>query len=318
MLALLLALPLAVPRPAAADAPQVATDIPPVHSLVARVMQGVGAPGLVLPPGASPHGYSMRPSEARTLAGADIVIWTGDALTPWLARAIGALAPGAATVELLDIEGTTLLGFREGAAFEHNARAEAHAEGQAPVPAEIDGAHAGHAHEGVDPHAWLDPQNAQAWLDTIAATLARADPENAETYRLNAAAARDELDALTAELSATLAPVRQKPFIVFHDAYHYFEDRFGLDAAGAISLGDASAPSPARIAAVRATLAATGAPCVFAEPQFAPDLIETVTEGTEARAAVLDPLGITLAPGPDLYPALLRNLAAALRDCLGP
>lgn len=317
---LLLALALAAPRPAAADAPQVATDIPPVQSLVARVMQGVGTPGLVLPPGASPHSYAMRPSDARTLAGADIVVWTGDALTPWLARAIATLAPGAATVELLKVDGTTLLGFREGATFEHHTHGEPGAEGEAhdEHDAHDEHEHDEHAHEGVDPHAWLDPQNAQAWLGAIAATLAEADPGNAEAYRRNAAAADGELDALMAELSATLALVREKPFIVFHDAYHYFEDRFGLEAAGAISLGDASAPSPARIAEIRETLRATGAACVFAEPQFPPDLIETVVEGAAARAAVLDPLGVTLAPGPGLYPALLRNLAAALRDCLGP
>jgi zinc transport system substrate-binding protein len=311
---LLLALALAAARPAGAEAPQVATDIPPVNSLVARVMQGVGVPGLVLPSGASPHGYSMRPSDARTLAGADIVIWTGAALTPWLGRAIATLAPGAATVELLDVEGTTLLGFREGATFEHRAHA---GEPGAEAPADADDGHGGHAPAGVDPHAWLDPQNARAWLGAIAAALAEADPGNAETYRRNAAAAGGELDALMAELSAALAPVRQKPFIVFHDAYRYFEDRFGLEAAGAISLGDASAPSPARIAEIRATLSATRAACVFAEPQFATGLIETVVEGTAARAAVLDPLGVTLAPGPGLYPALLRNLASALRDCLG-
>lgn len=307
-------------QPALAEPPAVATDIPPVHSLVARVMLGIGAPSLILPPGASPHGYSMRPSEARTLADADVVVWTGEALTPWLARAIDTLAPDAGTVELLDLAGTTLLGFREGATFEHRAHDDAGhgaAKGEGAGP-DADGAHQGHAHGAVDPHAWLAPANAKLWLDAIAAALGTADPDNAENYARNAADAKAELDALTQEISATLGPVSGRPFIVFHDAYHYFESSFGLQAAGAISLGDATTPSPARIAEIRATVRETGARCVFAEPQFAADLIATVVEGTDARAAVLDPLGAMLAPGPELYSALMRQLADDLRACLDP
>jgi zinc transport system substrate-binding protein len=316
---------LAAAMPALADAPKVATDIPPVHSLVARVMQGAGEPALILPPGASPHGHAMRPSEAAALADAEVVVWMGPALTPWLERAVDALSSGAASLELLDARGTLLLGYREAAAFGHRDHAGAeHGEHGIAQGDDDDRAHAGvdeRVHAGIDPHAWLDPENAKLWLDAIAATLTEADPENAESYARNAAEGRAELDALMAELSETLGPVRERPFIVFHDAYHYFERRFGIEAAGAISLGDASSPSPARIAevreTVRETVRGTGAACVFAEPQFPADLIETVVEGTEARAAVLDPVGAALAPGPALYPQLLRGLAGELRECLG-
>ncbi len=304
--------------PALAD-PKVATDIPPVHSLVARVMLGVGAPDLILPPGASPHGYSMRPSEARALADADVVIWTGAALTPWLGRAIETLAPQATTLELLGVPGTILLGFREGATFErhdHGGMEDGHGSGVTGHDAKPEDQHHDDAHGAVDPHAWLDPQNAELWLDAIAGTLGRADPEHADAYARNAADAQADLDALTREISTMLDPIRGRPFIVFHDAYHSFEARFGLEAAGAVSLGDGSTPSPARVAAIRGAVRDTGAACVFAEPQFAPSLVETVVEGTQARAAVLDPLGAMLAPGPELYPALLRQLAEDLRDCL--
>lgn len=291
--------------PARADAPRVAADIPPVHSLVARVMQGVGEPALILPPGASPHGYAMRPSEAAALAGAAVVVRMGDTLTPWLGRAVDALSPEAVSLDLLETEGTTLLGYREGAAFGHHDHS-AEADRDAPD------------HASVDPHAWLDPGNAKVWLGAIATSLAEADPGNAVTYARNAAAGRAELDALIAELSETLEPVRGRPFIVFHDAFHYFEHGFGVEAAGAITLGDGSSPGPARIADIREAIRQTGATCVFTEPQFAPDLIETVVEGTGARMATLDPLGAALPPGPDLYPRLLRGLAHELADCLDP
>lgn len=287
--------------PALADPPRVATDIPPVHSLVALVMQGLGEPELILPPGASPHGHSMRPSEAAALAEADLVVWMGPALTPWLERAVASLAEDARSLSLLDAEETMLLDFREGATFGAHADHESEAEG----------------HGVVDPHAWLDPRNAALWLDVIAEALADADPENADDYRTNAAEGQAELEALTAELTGALAPLRGRPFVVFHDAYRYFENRFGVEAAGAIAIADGSPPAPARVAEIRNLVAESGAACIFAEPQFPAELIDTVTEGTGARAAVLDPVGAALPAGPDLYPQLLRGLAASLTDCLG-
>jgi zinc transport system substrate-binding protein len=294
----------------AAAAPKVTTDIAPVHSLVARVMQGVGEPSLIVEPGASPHGYSMRPSQARELSGAQVVVWVGEALAPWMERRLKNLARGAVALELMAVEGTTLLPYREGATFEghDHGHAHGHAHGHSHGHA--------HDHDEMDSHVWLDPVNARLWLGTIAETLAKADPQNATTYRANAAAAQAEMDALVAEVSARLAPVRGRPFLVFHDAYQYFEARFGVTAAGSIALSDASAPSAARVAAVRDKVRSLGATCVFAEPQFEPKLVQTVIEGTPARRGVLDPLGGAHTPGAGLYPAMIRDLADALVGCL--
>ena len=216
-----------------------------------------------------------------------------------------------------------MLGLREGALFEaHDHGAE---EEHAPEDHEAEeheaerrdaGAQGGHAHDGHDPHAWLSPDNAEAWLDAIAAELSRVDPGNADAYAANAAAGSDELEALIAEIEAILEPVRGRSFIVFHDAYQYFEASFDLPSSGAISLGDATRPSPARIERIRDRVAEAGVSCVLAEPQFDPGLVETVLDGTEARSGVLDPLGSDLSPGPDLYPRLMRTLARTLADCL--
>lgn len=318
--------------------PVVVTDIGPVQALAARVMQGVGEPTQILPPGASPHGYAMRPSEAASLADADVVFWVGPELTPWLDRAIDTLATKAEAVELLEAPGTVHLAFREGATFEAHHHDEdgheAHAEGEPEGHAEEGHAHEhaaeagghdhdddhdaahGHDHHGIDPHAWLDPENGKAWLAAMADELANADPANAETYRRNAAEGQSELDALTIKLEAKLAPVRGAPFVVFHDAYHYFENRFDIEAAGAVSLSDASKPGPARVEEVRNTIRKLDAVCVFTEPQFKPTLVATIVEGTDARVATLDPLGINLEPGAALYPALLTQLADNLVACL--
>lgn len=322
-----------------ADVPRVAVDIAPVHSLVARVMQGVGAPSLIVAPGASPHEYSLRPSEAAALQAADLVFWIGPELTPWLETAIETLAGGAAVTAMLEVDGTTELPFREGAQFEAHAHEghdhDDHAHGDDPedhgheghaAPAAHDdhgheahaetGGHAGHDHGAHDPHAWLSPENGAVWLNAIAAQLSAADPDNAGAYFANAAAGRDELAALSAEINGILEPVRGRNFIVFHDAYQYFEAAFDVPASGAISLSDAARPSPARIAEIQARVASESISCVLSEPQFDPGLVATVMDGTEARSGVLDPLGSDQEPGPALYGNVLRNLATALADCL--
>ncbi|WP_138468932.1 zinc ABC transporter substrate-binding protein [Poseidonocella sp. HB161398] len=329
---------------AAAEVPHVATDIPPVHGLVARVMQGLGTPDLVVPPGASPHGYALRPSEAASLERADLVVWVGEALTPWLERPIGSLASGADVLELLAVPGTETLQFREGATFAPHSHGDGEAhdgDGHAgdedhdhehagdedhdhehghEEEHEEAGAHGdahGHDHHGADPHAWLDPGNAALWLDAIAAELSELDPENAGAYAANAAAGRAEIDAAEAEAAALVTPLAGRPFIVFHDAYHYFEHHFGVEAAGALSLGDAVEPGPARVAEVRDLIRSMDTACVFAEPQFNPRLLETVTEGSGAKAAVLDPLGSDLPTGPGFYPALLKEISERMAGCLG-
>ena len=323
-----------------AAAPRVVADIAPVHSIVARVMEGAGTPELLMPPGASPHGYALRPSEAARLDTAEIVFWIGPAFTPWLAGPLAALSPDARQIELAEAEGIILLPMREGGPFEahdhdHDRDHEDHASHDHD---DHDRAHDDHDHDhdhdhahddqddhdddhahaadSADGHLWLDPGNAAAIAAAAAAALAEADPENAALYAANAEAFAAELTALSAGIDATLDPLRDRPFIVFHDAYQYFEAAFDLPAAGSISLGEADAPSAARVAEIRDRIAAEGVACVFAEPQFEPRLVATVIEGSDARSGVLDPIGADLAPGPALYPALLTGLAQGLADCL--
>ena len=290
-----------------ADVPSVAVDIAPVHSLVTRVMDGVGSPDLIVPPGASPHEYNLKPSDAKALQDAAVVFWVGEDLTPWLERAIETLSDGASVTSLLEADGTALLNFREYALFEALDH-DNHAEG--------DHAHEEHAHSAHDPHAWLSPDNAATWLNVIAAQLSATDPENAEAYFANASSGRHEIASLKDEISNILDPMREKQFIVFHDAYQYFETAFDFPAAGAISLSDASDPSPARIAEIQNRVRNEGIDCVLAEPQYNPDMVATVLDGTDAATGVLDPIGSDIEPGSEMYPQLLKNLANVLADCL--
>ena len=342
-----------------ADVPNVAADIAPIHSLVSRVMDGVGAPKLIVQSGASPHGYRLRPSEAKALQDADHVFWIGEELTPWLNSAIDTLATKASVTTLLDQEGVVLHNFREGALFEahdHSAHDDDDKDHDDHDDHDDDKDHKDHDdhddhdddkdhkdhddhddhdddkdhddhddhndhddhddHGSHDPHAWLSPKNAKLWLNIIASKLSVSDPENAATYFMNAAAGQAEIEEMIAEVSATLKPVQGGKFVVFHDAYQYFENDFDFYASGAISLSDASDPSPARIEKIQKRIRDEGIQCVLAEPQFKKGLVATVMEGSEATASVIDPLGAELKTGPKLYTQLIKNMAKTLRDCL--
>lgn len=311
------------------SAPKVVASIKPIHSLVAAVMDGVGTPDLIVEGAGSPHSYALRPSQAGEIERADIVFWVGHELEPFLEKPLETLGASATIVELADTPGLTLLAPREGGAFEkhdHNDEEHAHEEGEDDDHAHQEEGHEEeghdeeheheHEHGETDPHLWLDPQNAAAMLPAIAEALAVADPQNAEAYKANAEKTAERLAGQQKTLNARLEPVRGKPFIVFHDAYHYFENRFGLTAAGSITISPEVAPGAERVAEIRARVDETGATCVFSEPQFEPKIISVVTEGSEARSGVLDPLGAKLEPGPDLYFQLLDGMAQSFLDCL--
>ena len=286
-----------------ADVPQVTTDIPVTHSLVTRVMAGIGTPDLIVNRGASPHDYSLRPSNAASLEAADLVFWISSELTPWLEGALKTLAADAKVIELMDAKGSTVLPFREGSTFETHSHRHKHDEDE-------------HATVNVDPHGWLDPYNGKTWLDVIATELSKIDPENTDIYFDNVSQGKTDIDAVISEIDATLATFRGTNFIVYHDAYQYFERRFDVLAAGSISMGDVSDPSPARIAEIHQTVEELDMTCVFSEPQFNPELVATVVDGTKARARVIDPLGTRLALGADFYLNLLRNIAQTMASCL--
>jgi zinc transport system substrate-binding protein len=296
-------------------APAVVADIAPVHSLVARVMEGVGSPDVLLPPGASPHGYALRPSDAARLEAADVVVWVGPALTPWLADPLDSLAGSATRVTALDLPGLTLLRVRAGGPFD----AHDHDHAEAEHDHDHDHAEAGHDHAAdIDAHVWLDPLNARAIAAGVAAALGEIDPANAAAYAANAEAFAEEIDGLVTEVAAVTDSLEDRAFVVFHDGYQYFETRFALPAAGSIALHDADQPSPARMAEIQARIRDAGVTCVFAEPQFPEGLVATATEGSAARAGVLDPVGADLEAGPAFYPALIRGLADDLAACLAP
>ncbi|MBD3662878.1 zinc ABC transporter substrate-binding protein [Sulfitobacter aestuariivivens] len=335
---------------ALAETPKVATDIAPVHALVSEVMAGIGTPDLVVPATASPHHHAMRPSEARMLSEADIVIWMGPGLTPWLEEPITSLASDARDIRLQDLPGTLALAIREGAFFDshdhghdhgqdkdHAHEEEGHAE-HADEGHDHEGHeheehdhkaedHADHAHEedghhdhaasgGIDPHQWLDASNAIFWMTQIAVALGQQDPDNAERYLANAQAAGESLSAVDAQIEAQLAPVRDAPFLILHDGLQYFEARYGLAAQGAVSDSEDDAPGPARVADLRAALQESDVHCALVEPQSDLRLLETVIEGLDIKIVEIDLIGAHTVGVPKGYEHLLTELSNNIAHCL--
>lgn len=323
------------PATASADAPAVVASVKPIHSLVAGVMAGLGEPALLVRGAASPHTYSMRPSDARALQGAEVVFWVGHGLETFLEHPLEALGGDARVVELGATEALMLLPMRAGGVWAEQDHGHQEASGD---DAGHGGSHAGHeqvaehgargedhhahdeehhAHEGgSDMHLWLDPRNAEVMVERIAVELSEADPGNAPIYARNGAELRARIGQLDRALAEKLAPVRDRPFVVFHNAYHYLEHRYGLTAAGSITVSPERPPGAQRLRAIQDRLAELGAACVFAEPQFEPALVETVVEGTDAGKGVLDPEGASYKQGPELYFDLMHGLADSLRACL--
>lgn len=340
-----------------ADPPKVVADFAPIHSLAAQVMEGVGEPELLLPQGADPHGFQMRPSQMQSLSDADLLVWVGPAMSPWLERAIKGASLDHSMV-LLSQPGTVL---RDGGHHDHD-HGDDHGHGDHDHDAKDDhsehdhktheghdhdhekhDAHADHDHEkhddhadhdhdkhddhdeghdhsahakGVDPHAWLSPKNAQVWLEAIAEELSELDPENAERYHQNAHDAQEKIAALDSRIHARLAPVHEKGFVMFHDAFGYFSDHYDLNNLGSIREGDSAPPSAAQLAEISEKVEHGKVACIFSEPAQGELQVLELAKSADAGTGVLDPSGAAIEIGAALYENLLWSTANTIATCL--
>ena len=309
---------------------KVVTSIKPIHSLASYLMDGVAKPDLIVDGYASPHGFALKPSHAKMLQNADIIFWVGEDLENFLEKPLKSVAKKAEKIELMEIKGLTKLKFRERNIFEehdhghkeddHDDHAkkeddhddhghdDEHKEG-----GHDDHGHEGHAHGEYDPHIWLDPMNAKVILSEMAEHLIENDQENEAKYKANLKKAHKDLDKLTKKVKSEL----NKDFksIVFHDAYQYFEKRFGINILGAFTVNTDVMPGAEQLAEIREIIEHDKVSCIFSEPQFNPDIIKAVAKDTNVATGVIDPLGATLNPGKDLYFDLIGNMSKSFKSC---
>ena len=332
--------------PANAEIKVVAT-IKPIHSLASYLMDGVGKPDLIVDGYASPHGFALKPSHAKMIQNADVIFWVGEDIEIFLEKPLKTIAKKADKIELMEIKGLTKLKFRERNIFDshddHGHKKDDHDDHDDHAKKEDDHddhddhakkeddhddhghdddhkedghddhGHEGHAHGEFDPHIWLDPMNAKIILSEMAEHLIENDKENEAKYKKNLKKAHKDLDNLTKKVKSEL----NKDFksIVFHDAYQYFEKRFGVNILGAFTVNTDVMPGAEQLAEIREVIEHDKVSCVFSEPQFNPDIIKAVAKDTNIATGVIDPLGATLDPGKDLYFNLIANMSKSFKGC---
>ena len=286
---------------------KVLVSIKPFHSLVSAIMQDVSEPLLLINGNNSPHSYALRPSSAENLQQADLVFWGGEKLEGFLTKPLQSLASSAKLVTIQETAGLRLLPLRSGIGWQKH---------------ETDSANDHSAEDettstsGTDPHIWLDPYNAKIISSKIVEILTEMDPQNAQSYRRNGEKYGLRLELLDRKLKAEMTKVAETPYMVFHDAYQYFEKRYQLNVVGSMTLHIGFGSSVRRLTAVRKTIQKEKIRCIFSEPQFSPKLLQTVIAGTNVKQGTLDPLGAGLESGAELYFTLLNNLSHNLSSCL--
>ena len=299
---------------------KVVASIKPIHSLASYLMDGVAKPDLIVDGYSSPHGFSLKPSHAKMLQNADIIFWVGEDLENFLVKPLNSIAKKAEKIELMEIKGLEKLKFRERNIFdgheghdEHGHDEDGHKEDDHDEHGHDEHGHEGHAHGEHDPHIWLDPENAKVILNEMVEHLIENDEKNASTYKKNLKKAEKDLDKLLKSVKSDL----NKDFksIVFHDAYQYFEKRFGVNVLGAFTVNTDVMPGAEQLAEIREIIEHDKVSCIFSEPQFNPDIINAVAKDMDIQTGVLDPLGATLDPGKDLYFDLIKNMSKSFKGC---
>jgi len=288
----------------------VVASIKPIHSLVAAVMGDIGTPHLLLEAPSSAHHFTLKPSQARSLQAADIVFWVGPTMEQPLTKALATLAPQAQTLPLIESAGLVKINFDKVTPAHEKHDHEKHDH-------EKHDEHAKHDDHLINPHIWLDPQNAKIMLGVIAARLAKADPENASTYAANADAMAARLATLETDITSQLASYSAAKFLVLHDAHVYFERRFGLRNYGAITTEPDVMPTASRVKALRDELREHRFDCIFTEPFLGQKAVALTAEGSKVSIGTLDPIASNLPAGAQLYPDLLMSYAKSLQSCFG-
>ena len=302
-------------------APKVVTTIKPLHSLVAQVMDGVGEPELLIKQG-SPHGYQMKPADAKNVAEADLILYVSHELETFMPPLLKKSGKEH-SIEWAALPNLYPLPTRHGGMWEEGDDDDDHDHGDHHHHEHEHGHEQGHDHHGhhhgaYDAHLWLSIARSKLLLEQTATELAAIDPANAAKYRDNAAKAAADLDALKTGLTTKLQPVQKRPFMVFHDAYQYFEQDYDLDAVGTVRLDPEHEPGAKRISELHQMIADHKIVCLFSEPQFPAKIVTKLAADGNVKTAVLDPVGADLAPGKTMYRQLLTNLADNLAGCLKP
>ena len=291
------------------------TTIKPIDSLVSAVVGDTGKTISLIPSETSPHEFRLKPSDARALQNGNIIFYISPHLETSIVKVFETLPKNIKIINLMEETGIEHLSIRDNEAWELHDHHDDKKHDDHDKHAQKD-EHDDHKSKD-DVHIWLDPENAVKIIKKVNTELSFFFPENAKIYDKNATKIINKIKSLKKQLKKELLPIKEKPYIVFHDAYQYFEKTFQLNAVGSIALEDDIASSPKQISFIKNKIIKSKASCIFQEPQFDNKLVKTVIEGTQAKIGTLDPLGFGIKEKEDFYLQLLRNMSKNLKECLG-
>ncbi|SFN26222.1 zinc transport system substrate-binding protein [Candidatus Pantoea varia] len=284
----------------------VVASLKPVGFIAAAIADGVTPVDVLLPDGASEHDYSLRPSDAKRLKNADLVVWVGPEMEAFMAKSAAEL-PAQKNLAMVNIDGVKPLLISGGEDEDEHAAEKS----------EDQDAEAHHHHHGeFNMHLWLSPEIARKTAVAIHGKLLELMPQDKAKLDANLQQFEVALADTDKRVSAQLAPVRNKGYFVFHDAYTYFEKHYGLSPTGHFTVNPEIQPGAQRLHQIRTQLVEQKAVCVFAEPQFRPAVIDAVSRGTQVRKGTLDPLGTDISLAKDSYVKFLSQLSSQYESCL--
>ena len=283
----------------------VVTTIKPIHSIVASVMEGVGEPSLIVDGNASPHTFQFKPSHAKMLQRADIIFWVDKDLESFLEKPLNSIAKKAKKISLMDLSTVKKLKFREKNIFVDSHKGHKDHDDHK--------GHEGHAHGEYDIHIWLDPENVKIMSLEIAKELSKIDPSNKSIYESNAKKFSLKINKMIEEIKKEIK--KDSAFVVFHDAYQYFEKRFEVNVVGALTVNPEVLPGAKQLAKIREEIEHEKVKCLFSEPQFNPNIAKAIAKDTGIKIAVIDPLGANLNPSKNLYINLIKSIASSFKNC---
>lgn len=286
----------------AVAAPVVLTSIKPLGLIAAGVMDGVGTPEVLLPVGASHHEYNLKPSDISKIKEADVVFWVGPSLESFLVKPLSQKEKSNFYEPLIDSKGLHLRMYKHDHDHDHD-----HEDGPQPNASNT---------LSIDPHIWLSPENAIAIAQQMAITLGTADPGNRGLYQKNAELFAQKVYDKDKLIKVQLEPIKPKGYIVLHDGYGYFEDHFGLNHQGELTLSPERQPGAKHLAEIENKIKAGSVVCLFGEPQFQPRYLDSLVSALDIRRGTIDYLGSNVLITSDGYTDFLNTLANQFYDCL--
>ncbi|MDG2006722.1 MAG: zinc ABC transporter substrate-binding protein [Thermodesulfobacteriota bacteirum] len=280
---------------------KIVSSIKPLHSIVSNVVGDDNSVDLLLDGSYSPHNFQLKPSHIKILQNADVIFYIDDSsLETFLARPLKTIKKSSKKISIANNSKLTFHSFREGGIWEEKDSGDRH----------------NHSHGEFDPHFWLDTNNVKKITKQVVVELSKVNPNKKTIYKKNAKIFIQQINEKKKYMATELNRIKNKPFIVFHDGYQYYEKEFGLNSAGSISVNHEISPTPKRIDEIKSKIRQSNVVCIFKEPQFSSKVVQTIIKDTNAKEGTMDPLGFDLEPGRDLYLQLMDKLTKSLKDCL--